>query len=125
MEMKLQAEKAHNQTIIQGEKEHSPNKKPEAVVTTGNCRRCHVTSMWCILDSSNGQELLCSASSSTACIALSWTGGASEKKVEKEDYMFGYNLKSCYYRVAIKQGSKKYFAFEWEGQVYRYNVLPF
>lgn len=39
--------------------------------------------------------------------------------VEEGDYMYVYDLKSCYYHVAMHPESKKYLAFEWEGKVYQ------
>jgi hypothetical protein len=45
--------------------------------------------------------------------------------LEKDDFLFSFDLKSGYHHVDIAQNHWKYLGFSWEGQFYVFTVLPF
>ena len=48
-----------------------------------------------------------------------------QRGVRPNDWMFSLDFKSGYHHIKLKESSRKYFGFEWEGVYYTFNVLPF
>ena len=44
---------------------------------------------------------------------------------EPSEWMFSFDLKSGYHHIDVAQKHRKYLGFSWEGNVYRFVVLPF
>ena len=48
-----------------------------------------------------------------------------QRGVRPNDWMFSLDFKSGYHHIKLKESSRKYFGFQWEGVYYTFNVLPF
>lgn len=47
------------------------------------------------------------------------------QQVKEGDQLMTFDLEQGYYHVEINAAYRKYFGFEWDGQFYQWNVLPF
>jgi len=47
------------------------------------------------------------------------------KQMRAGDFMFTLDMKSGYHQVPVKEWFKKLLCFEWQGQVYQWQVMPF
>jgi hypothetical protein len=48
-----------------------------------------------------------------------------QRGIRQDDWMFSLDFKSGYHHIKLKESSRKFFGFEWEGTYYTFNVLPF